>query len=91
VSSQKKIYNRVGMTFSKDYIWSYIGQPIWMTKHIQNVMLGKKHTRSIDIRCPSYQLQQAYEPSGFPCNNSFKNKDIILYCYFSMAVFISYS
>lgn len=69
MSSQKKIYNRLGMTSTKDYIWSYKGQTIWMTEDMQKVTLGKKHTRSLDICYLSYQLQQAHGPSGFSCNN----------------------
>ena len=79
------------MTSKKDYIWSYKGQPIWMTKAMQKVILGTKHTRFLDICYPLYQLQQAHGPSGSSYNNSFKNKNIALYCYFSVALFVAYS
>lgn len=46
---------------------------------------------SLDPCCPSYHLQQPHGPSGFSCKNPFKNKDIALHCYFSMALFVSYS
>lgn len=53
----------------------------------------QKVTLGNTLTCPDpcYPLQHPHGPSGLSCNNPFENKDIALYSYFSMALFVSYS